>query len=143
MIDLRSYPSEHPTGSWKNHMLDELKNDLDLSRIHFTGLLTYGELVQLFRRSNLHCYFTRPYVVSWGIFQAAACGASIGKCFEGIVKCLMKLLIYLNPVDLDDQLAINQSIKWPYGLYSITKSILAPGLDHDQSLTSWSELIKG
>ena len=69
-----SYESPHPSGSWKEHMLEELKDELDLDRLHFTGLLTYRELVQLFRRSDLHCYFTHPYVVSWGIFQAAAVG---------------------------------------------------------------------
>ena len=72
-----SYESPHPSGSWKNYMLEELKDELDLDRLHFTGLLNYGELVQLFCRSDLHCYFTRPYVVSWGVFQAAACGARL------------------------------------------------------------------
>ena len=64
-----SYPSPHGTGSWKSYMLEELKDQLDLNRLHFIGLLSYRELVQLFRRSNLHCYFTRPYVVSWSIFK--------------------------------------------------------------------------
>ena len=59
-------------------MLDELKDELDLDRLHFTGLLTYGELVELFRRSNLHCYL-QPYVVSWGVFQAAAVGQVVGE----------------------------------------------------------------
>ena len=72
-----SYPSPHPSGSWKQYMLDELEGRLDLNRLHFTGLINYGELVQLFRRSDLHCYFTRPYVVSWGVFQAVACGARL------------------------------------------------------------------
>ena len=72
-----SYESPHPSGSWKNYMLEELKDELDLDRLHFTGLLNYGELVQLFCRSDLHCYFTRPYVVSWGVYQAAACGARL------------------------------------------------------------------
>ena len=72
-----SYSSPHPSGSWKQYMLEELDGDLDLKRLHFTGLLNYGDLVNLFRRSNLHCYFTRPYVVSWGVFQAAACGARL------------------------------------------------------------------
>ena len=72
-----SYESPHPSGSWKDYMLEELNDELDLNRLHFTGLLNYGDLVQLFCRSDLHCYFTRPYVVSWGVYQAAACGARL------------------------------------------------------------------
>ena len=51
-------------GSWREAMLDELKNQLDLNRLHFIGLLSCLDLVRLFQRSDLHCYFTRPYVVS-------------------------------------------------------------------------------
>ena len=72
-------------------MLEELEGQLDLKRLHFTGLLNYGELVQLFRRSDLHCYFTRPYVVSWGVFQAVACGARLlVNDFRVSMKCLME-----------------------------------------------------
>ena len=28
-------------------------------------------------RTDLHCYFTRPYVTSWGLFEAAACGTRL------------------------------------------------------------------
>ena len=66
--------SSHSSGSWKAQLLQELSGKIDLDRLHFTGLIDYGTLSQLFRRSDLHCYFTRPYVVSWGVFQAAASG---------------------------------------------------------------------
>jgi len=39
-------------------------------RVHFTGLLTYPDYRQLLWRSTLHCYFTRPYVTSWSLFEA-------------------------------------------------------------------------
>ena len=105
-----SYASPHQSGSWKHYLLEELEGQLDLSRLHFTGLLNYGQLVQLFRRSNLHCYFTRPYIVSWGVFQAAACGAQmlvndfpgIDEVFEGRPS--------FDPVDLDNQAQINSAV---------------------------------
>ena len=45
--------------------------------MHFTGLLNYGDYVKLLQRSDLHAVFSRPYVTSWGLFQAAACGARL------------------------------------------------------------------
>ena len=105
-----SYPSPHPSGSWKQYMLDELEGQLDLARLHFTGLLNYGELVQLFRRSDLHCYFTRPYVVSWGVFQAAACGARLlVNDFQGIDEVFDGKPLF-TPVDLDNQEQVNASV---------------------------------
>ena len=39
-----SYRSEHPSGSWKQQLMEELKDHLDLTRLHFPGLINYGEL---------------------------------------------------------------------------------------------------
>ena len=67
-------------------MLEELEGGLDLNRLHFTGLINYGELVQLFRRSDLHCCC--GVYVSWGVFQAVACGARLlVNDFPGLMKC--------------------------------------------------------
>ena len=105
-----SYPSKHPSGSWKQYMLDELDGELDLHRLHFTGLLNYGDLVNLFRRSNLHCYFTRPYVVSWGVFQAAACGARLlVNDFPGLEEVFDEKP-YITPISLDSQEDINAAV---------------------------------
>ena len=105
-----SYSSPHPSGSWKQYMLEQLDGELDLNRLHFTGLLNYGELVQLFRRSNLHCYFTRPYVVSWGVFQAAACGARLlVNDFSGLDEVFEKPSLIV-PVNLENQDDINSSV---------------------------------
>ena len=53
-----------------------MDGQLDGSRLHVTGLLTYSELVELFRCIDLHFYITRLYEVSWGLTQAAAWGAN-------------------------------------------------------------------
>jgi len=72
-----SYAAPSHGGSWKEYMLAELGNEIDRSRLHFTGLLNYGDYVRLLRRSDLHIMFSRPYVTSWGLFQAAACGSKL------------------------------------------------------------------
>lgn len=72
-----SYPPDRADGSWKQALLEELGDSLDLERVHFTGSLMYDDYKQMLNRSDLHVYFTRSYVTSWGLFQAAACGASL------------------------------------------------------------------
>ena len=138
-----SYPSPHPSGSWKQYMLEELEGNLDLNRLHFTGLINYGELVQLFRRSDLHCYFTRPYVVSWGVFQAVACGARLlVNDFPGLDEVFDGEPL-LTPVDLNNQENINTSVI--HRLKSKDASRVV-GLPASLSLTScmkkWAHLIR-
>lgn len=137
--------SPHPTGSWKDYMLEELKGQLDLTRLHFTGLLTYGELVQLFHRSDLHCYFTRPYVVSWGVFQAAACGARLlVNDFAGINEVFADGPEF-PPVDLDNQEDVTTNMLFLLGKIQLKKpgkSRLASDLNLKSCLKLWGEVIE-
>ena len=53
---------------------------LDLDRLHFTGLLTYGELVQLFRRSDLALLFHAALCCELGCFSSGCMwGAVVGE----------------------------------------------------------------
>lgn len=72
-------PAPSHGGSWREKMLDELHNDLKnyLHRIQFIGSLAYPQYRDLLCRSDLHCYFTRPYVPSWSLFETAACGSNL------------------------------------------------------------------
>lgn len=72
-----SYPAPSHEGSWKRFMLDELAESPGLERVHFTGSLNYRDYQLLLCRSDLHVYFSRSYVTSWGLFQAAASGAHL------------------------------------------------------------------
>ena len=53
-------------------MLAEL--DLDLSRLHFTGLISRPDMVAVMRASDAHVYLTVPFVLSWSLLDAMACG---------------------------------------------------------------------
>lgn len=72
-----SYAAPSHDGSWKEHLLAELGDFPGRERLHFTGLIPYGQLRALLQRTDLHVYLSRPYVTSWSLFQAAACGAPI------------------------------------------------------------------
>jgi glycosyltransferase involved in cell wall biosynthesis len=53
------------------------RDDYDLSRFIFTGLLPPPQLVQLFALSDLHIYLTVPFVLSWSLMDALACGVTV------------------------------------------------------------------
>ena len=146
-----SYQCKQFKGSWKAALLDELADQLDPQRLHFTGLLTYGDLVRLFQRSDLHCYFTRPYVVSWGVFQAAACGANLlVNEFEGIEEVFDGRPS--NPtVDLENQESVTQGVlrglkqrcdQREQMLANVSESFLNPDLELQPCLAKWEQLLK-
>lgn len=77
--DRSAYGARAPShgGSWKAMVLAELGDFPGRERIAFTGLLPRRTYVNMLQRSNLHCYFSRPYVTSWSLFEAVACGAPV------------------------------------------------------------------
>lgn len=62
---------------WKTKLLAELDGQLDLSRIHFTGRVAHDALHELFRVTRAHVYLTYPFVLSWSLLEAMACGAVV------------------------------------------------------------------
>ena len=70
------YGAPLPNGkSYKQHMLEKVS--LDLSRVHFTGSLPYGQYMQVLQASSAHVYLTRPFVLSWSMIEAMAMGCVI------------------------------------------------------------------
>ncbi len=105
-----SYAPDHPSRSWKQALLEELEGQLDPARLHFTGLLNYGDYKQLLWRTDLHCMFSRPYVISWGLFQAAACGARLlVNQGPGLAEVFDRPLAR-PAVDLEDQAAVTAAV---------------------------------
>ena len=61
--------------SFKEWVLSQ--DDYDQSRFVFTGLLPEPDLARLFAVTDLHVYLTVPFVLSWSLFDALACGATV------------------------------------------------------------------
>lgn len=75
--DRVAYGAPLPEGeSYKKKMLAELA-DCDLSRLHFTGLLSYGAYRQVLRASSAHVYLTVPFVLSWSMLEAMSSGCLV------------------------------------------------------------------
>jgi glycosyltransferase involved in cell wall biosynthesis len=66
-----------PTSSFREMMLQELGARLDLERVHFTGTLGYSAYLSLLQVSSVHVYLTYPFVLSWSLIEAMACGCLI------------------------------------------------------------------
>ena len=74
--DRVAYGRKLPEGqSYKQKMLDQL--DLDRARVHFTGLLPFDQYRAVLRASHVHVYLTVPFVLSWSMIEALACGCLV------------------------------------------------------------------
>lgn len=74
--DRVAYGKQLPDGkTYKQLMLETLP--LDLSRLHFTGLLPYEDYLKVLQVSSVHIYLTYPFVLSWSMLEAMATGCLI------------------------------------------------------------------
>lgn len=62
---------------WKDVFLDEVRDRIDLSRVHFTGKVPYATFVGLMQATRVHCYLTVPFVLSWSLLEAMSAGALV------------------------------------------------------------------
>lgn len=53
------------------------QDDYDLSKFAFVGTLSQQHLAELFSITDLHLYLTVPFVLSWSLMNALACGAVV------------------------------------------------------------------
>jgi glycosyltransferase involved in cell wall biosynthesis len=59
-------------GTWRERMLAEVGDRLDLSRIAFLGRIPYADYRRLIQVSRVHAYLTYPFVLSWSMLEALA-----------------------------------------------------------------------
>jgi len=61
--------------SFREHVLKQ--DEYDLKRVLFLGQVTPGDLVKILSLSDLHIYLTVPFVLSWSLLDALACGCTV------------------------------------------------------------------
>ncbi|MDY6983645.1 MAG: glycosyltransferase, partial [Pseudomonadota bacterium] len=76
--DRHFYGAAAPDGlTWREVMLREMGDKLDLSRVHFLGKLQYEDYLRVLQVSRVHVYLTYPFVLSWSLLEAMATGCVI------------------------------------------------------------------
>ncbi|EUK19160.1 glycosyltransferase family 4 protein [Commensalibacter papalotli (ex Servin-Garciduenas et al. 2014)] len=63
--------------TWRDYMLREVHDKLDMSRVHFAGNVPYNVFSKVLKRSDAHIYLTYPFVLSWSLREAMATGCAI------------------------------------------------------------------
>ena len=63
--------------SWKELFLSQVRDRLDLGRVHFLGKVPYPTFVSLMQVSRVHAYLTYPFVLSWSMLEAMAAGCYV------------------------------------------------------------------
>lgn len=61
--------------TWREQLQQEVR--LDPARTHFVGRLPYSDYVKVLQISAAHVYLTYPFVLSWSLLEAMACGCLI------------------------------------------------------------------
>jgi glycosyltransferase involved in cell wall biosynthesis len=63
--------------TYRQQMLGELGERLDPTRIHFLGRIGYDDFCRVLQVSAAHVYLTYPFVLSWSMLEAMACGCLV------------------------------------------------------------------
>ena len=72
----QSYGPTAPPGGWAEKYLAEIPR-IDRHRLHMPGKIDYADYMRILQRSDAHVYLTFPFVASWSLREALACGARV------------------------------------------------------------------
>lgn len=70
-------PRPQGMGSFRQQLLVELGNAIDLDRVHFLGKVPYPVFLRILQVSRVHLYLTYPFVLSWSVLEAMAAGCLV------------------------------------------------------------------
>lgn len=73
-----SYSQPPPYGgTYREMMVAELGEELDMGRVHFLGHVPYATFLNVLQVSSAHVYLTYPFVLSWSFLEAMSAGCAI------------------------------------------------------------------
>jgi len=73
-----SYGRRLPEGkTYRQEVLKEMGDALDLSRVHFLGKVPYPTFLSVLQISRVHVYLTYPFVLSWSMLEAMSTGCLV------------------------------------------------------------------
>ena len=73
-----SYSDPPPYGStYREMLLAEVGEQLDLRRVHFLGQVPYETYLNVLQVSSVHVHLTYPFVLSWSFLEAMSAGCLV------------------------------------------------------------------
>lgn len=87
-----------------------LDNSPLLERLHFVGMLPHAEMIKMLQVSAAHIYLTYPFVLSWSLMEAMACGCAIVSSNTKPVREVMQHGVNGRLVDFYDVDALVQEV---------------------------------
>jgi glycosyltransferase involved in cell wall biosynthesis len=74
----KPYGFSPPQGrTWRSVFFDEIADQVDERRIHFTGPLAHADYLRVLQVSTAHVYLTYPFVLSWSLLEAMSAGCLV------------------------------------------------------------------
>jgi glycosyltransferase involved in cell wall biosynthesis len=137
-------PTDAP--NWRTKMLQEVQ--LDPARTHFTGKLPRAQYIQVLQVSAAHVYLTYPFVLSWSLLEAMACGALIVGSDTAPVREVIThghngvLVPFFEPAQIAAQVQAGLESPQPLDALRAQTRQAASQFSHDQGLVGYSEIIK-
>ena len=143
-----SYGMAPRQGSWRACLLDEVGAEIDAERIYFPGKVAYDQYVRLLQRSDVHAYLSYPFIASWSLREAMACGCAIVASDVEPVREFIdhgrtgRLVSALDPHALADaisQLLVDPPARTALGRAARAKAVQTMSIaDH---LAGWSDVM--
>ncbi len=143
-----SYGAKPAKGTWREHMQDELRGRLDMSRVHFAGRVQYETYVKLLQRSDAHVYLTYPFVASWSLREAMSAGCALVVSDTAPVREFVtdgvsgRLTPFLQPDAIADHvLEMLEDTKMAARLRAAARAWAEANLDMDVYIANYEKLI--
>lgn len=76
-------------GTYRQMMLNELGDGVDMDRVHFLGQVSYQTYLNVLQVSSVHIHLTYPFVLSWSFIEAMSAGCVIvGSATQPVLEVL-------------------------------------------------------
>jgi glycosyltransferase involved in cell wall biosynthesis len=143
-------PPVAPGTTFRETMLNELGDSLDLERVHFLGQLSYEDYVNILQVSSVHFYLTYPFVLSWSFIEALSCGCAVIGSSTPPVREVMKnavnvlLFDFFSPGEIDDR--VEEVLNHPDRMSELRERARKTAVEHfdfkTRMLPRWNQLLQ-
>jgi glycosyltransferase involved in cell wall biosynthesis len=106
----RGYGAECKTGTWKDTYLAEVRDRIDMNRIHFVGKVAHNWMLDALNVSAAHVYYTYPFVLSWSLLEAMASECLVLGSDTAPVRDVIKDGVNGRLIDFFDPAALSRAL---------------------------------